>query len=145
MSFVKNLLLLVFFLSTSLYAQELHYHKNMWCLKPDGTPNGNIHKENGYISMFDESDASGGTDRYVNQSLKEAFTQEAIEYGIPQTIPLKNITYRSEKISGSVTIEPISQNQIYIGTYQDGGEMAVLLTYYPDRKQTRKTFCYSVP
>ncbi len=128
-----------------LYAEELHYHKGMWCLNPDGSPRGEITQEEGYISMFNESDATGGTTRYTYESLQEAFMEEAIEYGIPQTIPLKKVVYESEKIAGKVTVEPISKTQIYIGTWQDGGEMANLLTYYPDKKQTKKTFCYEIP
>lgn len=145
--FMKKSILLVMMilLSSHLHAEELHYHKGMWCLKSDGSPKGRVTQEEGYISIFNENDATGGTDRYTNQSLQEAFIEQAIKQGIPKTIPLKKVVYKSEKIGGEVTIEPISKNQVYIGTWQDGNETANLLTYYSDKKQTRKTFCYEVP
>ena len=138
-------LLMMVFLSTNLYAEELHYHENMWCLKPDGTPNGNIHKnDDGSINIFDK-DGTMGYEDYKKASLQEVFKVSAKYCGIPAQIPSKKIDYDSEEIDGIVTVEPVSSNQIYMSTWQEGGEDRILMTYNPATKTTRITTCVSLP
>ena len=81
--FILFLIMLVF-LSTNLYAEELHYHKEMWCLNPDGTPAGTISKnDDGSIYMLDENGAEIGYENYKKASLQEVFKVRAEYYGIP--------------------------------------------------------------
>ena len=66
--FILFLIMLVF-LSTNLYAEELHYHENMWCLNPDGTPAGTTRKnDDGSINIFD-TDGTMGSEDYKKTSL----------------------------------------------------------------------------
>ena len=134
------------FLSTNLYAEELHYHKEMWCLNPDGTPAGTISKNDyGSIDILDENGAGLGREYYKKALLQSAYKDEAVEYGIPAQIPSKKTEYNSEEIAGIVTVEPVSSNQIYMSTWQDGGEDRILMTYNPATKMTRVTTCVSLP
>lgn len=138
--------IMLVFLSTNLYAEELHYHENMWCLNPDGTPAGTISKnDDGSIDMLDENGAEIGYENYKKASLQEVFKVRAEYYGIPAQIPSKKTDYDSEEISGEVTVEPVSSNQIYMSTWQDGGEKHILMTYNPATKTTRATTCVSLP
>lgn len=137
-------LIMLVFLSTNLYAEELHYHKEMWCLKPDGTPNGRTEENNGVIDIFDSYGGSS-TDEYRTQSLQAAFKAKAEYYGIPAQVPSKKIEYHSEKISGIVKVEPVSPTQIYMLARMDGGDTQTLMTYNPATKTTRVTTCMSVP
>ena len=137
-------LIMLLFLSTNLYAEELHYHKEMWCLKPDGTPNGRTEENNGVIDIFDSYGGSS-TDEYRTQSLQAAFKAKAEYYGIPAQIPSKKTEYDSEKISGTVVVDPVSPNQIYMSTWQDGGDNQILMTYNPATKTTRVTTCMALP
>lgn len=143
--FILFLIMLVF-LSTNLYAEELHYHENMWCLNPDGTPAGTISKlDNGGISMLDENGAELGYENYKKTSLQEVFKVRAEYYGIPAQIPSKKKDYDSEEIAGTVTVEPVSSTQIYMSTWQEGGENHILMTYNPATKITRATTCVTIP
>lgn len=143
--FILFLIMLVF-LSTNLYAEELHYHKEMWCLNPDGTPAGTISKNDyGSIDILDENGAGLGREYYKKALLQSAYKDEAVEYGIPAQIPSKKTEYNSEEIAGIVTVEPVSSNQIYMSTWQDGGEDRILMTYNPATKMTRVTTCVSLP
>lgn len=137
-------LIMLLILSTNLYAEELHYHKNMWCLKPDGTPNGMTENDNGVIWIFDLEGGSS-KDEYLTQSLQAAFKDNAVYYGIPAQIPSKETEYDSEKISGTVVVDPVSPNQIYMSTWQEGGENQILMTYNPATKTTRVTTCMALP
>lgn len=137
-------LIMLVFLSTNLYAEELHYHKEMWCLKPDGTPNGRTEENNGVIDIFDSYGGSS-TDEYRTQSLQAAFKAKAEYYGIPAQVPSKKIEYHSEKISGIVVVDPVSPTQIYMLARMDGGDTQTLMTYNPATKTTRVTTCMSVP
>lgn len=88
----KSILFLIMFvfLSTNLYAEELHYHENMWCLNPDGTPAGTISKnDDGSIDMLDENGAGLGRENYKKASLQAVFKVMAEYYGIPAQIHLK--------------------------------------------------------
>lgn len=129
-------LIMLVFLSTNLYAEELHYHKDMYCLNPDGTPLGEMERDRDAI-IIDED--------YKKISLQDAFKEQAGYAGIPTQIPSKNIEYNSEKIAGVVTIEPVSSTQVFILESQDGGDTATLMTYNPATKTTRITTCYEVP
>ncbi len=139
-------LLMIVFVSTNLYAEELHYHKEMWCLKPDGTPKG-IKKfdEDGYGRIKNKEGGDNGYDNYQKESLQTLYTQRAIEYGITTQIPSKKTQYDSEKIAGSVTVEPISNTQIYMSIWQDGGEDHILMTYNPATNIIHETVCVSIP
>ena len=141
--FILFLIMLVF-LSTNLYAEELHYHENMWCLNPNGTPNGMTENDNGVIWIFDLEGGSS-KDEYRTQSLQTVFEANAEYYGIPAQIPSKKIDYDSEKIPVTVTVEPVSATQIYMYIWQDGGEDSILMTYNPATKTTRVTKCMEVP
>ena len=142
--FILFLIMLVF-LSTNLYAEELHYHKEMWCLNPDGTPAGTTRKnDDGSINIFD-TDGTMGYEDYKKNSLQEVFKVMAKYCGIPAQIPSKKTDYDSEEIAGIVTVEPVSSNQIYMSTWQDGGEDRILMTYNPATKTTRVTTCVSLP
>lgn len=138
-------LLMMIFVSSNLYAEELHYHKGMWCLNPDNTYAGKTSFEDSYVSIYNEEDGSSGYDDYQKGSLQTLYRQRAIEFGIPTQIPSKKIVYNSEKIDGTVIVEPISNTQIYMLISQAGGEIAILMTYYPDKHLTRRTFCYEMP
>ncbi len=137
-------LIMLVFLSTNLYAEELHYHENIWCLKPDGTPNGMTENDNGVIWIFDLEGGSS-KDEYRTQSLQAAFKAKAEYYGIPAQIPSEKTEYDSEKISGTVIVEPVSPTQIYMSTWQDGGDNQILMTYNPVTKTTRVTTCMALP
>ena len=138
-------LLMMIFLSTNLYAEELYYHKEMWCLKPDGTPKGTIHKnDDGSINIFDK-DGTMGYEDYKKASLQAVFKVRAEYYGIPAQIPSKKIDYDSEKIAGTVTVEPVSSTQIYMSTWQEGGEDHILMTYNPATNIIHETVCVSIP
>ncbi len=138
-------LLMMIFLSSNLYAEELHYNENMWCLKTDGTPKGTIHKnDDGSINIFDK-DGTMGYEDYKKASLQAVFKVRAEYYGIPAQIPSKKIDYDSEEIAGTVTVEPVSSTQIYMSTWQEGGENHILMTYNPATKTTRATTCMAVP
>lgn len=144
----KSILFLIMFvfLSTNLYAEELHYHENMWCLNPDGTPAGTISKnDDGSIDMLDENGAGLGRENYKKASLQAVFKVMAEYYGIPAQIPSKKIDYDSEEIAGKVIVEPVSSTQIYMSIWQDGGENHILMTYNPSTKTTRATTCMSLP
>ena len=142
--FILFLIMLVF-LSTNLYAEELHYHENMWCLNPDGTPAGTTRKnDDGSINIFD-TDGTMGSEDYKKTSLQEVFKVMAEYYGIPAQIPSKKTDYNSEKIPVAVTVEPVSATQIYMYIQQDGGEDSILMTYNPATKTTHKTTCFSLP
>ena len=144
----KSILFLIMFvfLSTNLYAEELHYHENMWCLNPDGTPAGTISKnDDGSIDMLDENGAGLGRGNYKKASLQAVFKVMAEYYGIPAQIPSKKIDYDSEEIAGKVIVEPVSSTQIYMSIWQDGGENHILMTYSPSTKTTRATTCMSLP
>ena len=142
--FILFLIMLVF-LSTNLYAEELHYHENMWCLNPDGTPAGTTRKnDDGSINIFD-TDGTMGSEDYKKTSLQEVFKVMAEYYGIPAQIPSKKTDYNSEKIPVAVTVEPVSATQIYMYIWQDGGEDSILMTYNPATKITRVTECYILP
>ena len=143
--FILFLIMLVF-LSTNLYAEELHYHKEMWCLNPDGTPAGTISKNDyGSIDILDENGAGLGREYYKKALLQSAYKDEAVEYGIPAQIPSKKTEYNSEEIAGKVTVEPVSSNQIYMPIWMEGGEDRILMTYNPATKTTHKTICFSLP
>lgn len=138
-------LIMLVFLSTNLYAEELHYHKEMWCLNPDGTPAGTTRKnDDGSINIFDTYGTMGYED-YKKNSLQEVFKAKAEYYGIPAQIPSKETEYDSEKISGTVVVDPVSPNQIYMSTWQDGGDNQILMTYNPATKTTRVTTCMALP
>ncbi len=140
------LLSMLLFLSTNIYAEELHYHKEMWCLNPDGTPAGTISKNDyGSIDILDENGAGLGSEDYKKTSLQEVFKVIAEYYGIPAQIPSKKTDYNSEKIPVTVTVEPVSATQIYMYIQQDGGEDSILMTYNPATKTTHKTTCFSLP
>ena len=142
--FILFLIMLVF-LSTNIYAEELHYHKEMWCLNPDGTPAGTTRKnDDGSINIFD-TDGTMGSEDYKKTSLQEVFKVMAEYYGIPAQIPSKKTDYNSEKIPVTVTVEPVSATQIYMYIQQDGGEDSILMTYNPATKTTHKTTCFSLP
>ena len=142
--FILFLIMLVF-LSTNIYAEELHYHKEMWCLNPDGTPAGTTRKnDDGSINIFD-TDGTMGSEDYKKTSLQEVFKVMAEYYGIPAQIPSKKTDYNSEKIPVTVTVEPVSATQIYMYIQQDGGEDSILMTYNPATKITRVTECYILP
>ena len=142
--FILFLIMLVF-LSTNIYAEELHYHKEMWCLNPDGTPAGTTRKnDDGSINIFD-TDGTMGSEDYKKTSLQEVFKVMAEYYGIPAQIPSKKTDYNSEKIPVTVTVEPVSATQIYMYIWQDGGEDSILMTYNPATKITRVTECYILP
>ena len=142
--FILFLIMLVF-LSTNIYAEELHYHKEMWCLNPDGTPAGTTRKnDDGSINIFD-TDGTMGSEDYKKKSLQEVFKVMAEYYGIPAQIPSKKTDYNSEKIPVTVTVEPVSATQIYMYIQQDGGEDSILMTYNPATKITRVTECYILP
>ena len=139
------LLSMLLFLSTNIYAEELHYHKEMWCLNPDGTPAGTTRKnDDGSINIFD-TDGTMGSEDYKKTSLQEVFKVMAEYYGIPAQIPSKKTDYNSEKIPVTVTVEPVSATQIYMYIQQDGGEDSILMTYNPATKITRVTECYILP
>ena len=139
-------LFMLVFLSTNLYAEELHYYENMWCLNPDGTPAGTISKnDDGSIDMLDENGAGLGRENYKKASLQEVFKVMAEYYGIPAQIPSKKTEYDSEEIAGKVIVEPVSSTQIYMSIWQDGGENHILMTYNPATKTTRATTCMSLP
>ena len=139
------LLSMLVFLSTNIYAEELHYHKEMWCLNPDGTPAGTTRKnDDGSINIFD-TDGTMGSEDYKKTSLQEVFKVMAEYYGIPAQIPSKKTDYNSEKIPVTVTVEPVSATQIYMYIWQDGGEDSILMTYNPATKITRVTECYILP
>ena len=139
-------LIMLVFLSTNLYAEELHYHEDMWCLNPDGTPNGTISKNDyGSIDILDDNGAGLGQEYYKKASLQSAYKDEAVEYGIPTQKPSKKTEYDSEKISGIVKVEPVSSTQIYMSTWQDGGINRILMTYNPATKTTHTTICFSLP
>ena len=139
------LLSMLLFLSTNIYAEELHYHKEMWCLNPDGTPAGTTRKnDDGSINIFD-TDGTMGSEDYKKTSLQEVFKVMAEYYGIPAQIPSKKTDYNSEKIPVTVTVEPVSATQIYMYIWQDGGEDSILMTYNPATKITRVTECYILP
>lgn len=137
-------LIMLLFLSTNLYAEELHYHKEMWCLKPDGTPNGMTENDNGVIWIFDLEGGSS-KDEYRTQSLQAVFKAKAEYYGIPAQIPSKKTEYDSEKISGTVIVDPVSPTQVYMSSWQDGGDNQILMTYNPATKTTRVTTCMALP
>ncbi len=133
--------LMTVFLSTNLYAEELHYHKEMFCLKPDGTPNGEaVVTEFDSIEIFD-GDSCIGTDGYIEGSLQSVYASQALHFDIPTQIPSKKIEYDRQR-RGLVTVEPISATQIYIYIRQDVGDTHVLMTYDPFTKTTRSTDCY---
>lgn len=143
--FILFLIMLVF-LSTNIYAEELHYHKEMWCLNPDGTPAGTISKNDyGSIDILDENGTGLGREYYKKTSLQSAYKDEAVEYGIPAQIPSKKTKYKSEEIAGTVTVEPVSSTQIYMSIWMEGGEDSILMTYNPATKTTHKTICFSLP
>ncbi len=133
--FILFLIMLVF-LSTNLYAEELHYHKEMFCLNPDGTPLGEMERAK-YAIIIDEV--------YKKASLQEVFKENAGYAGIPTQIPSKKIVYNSEKIAGVVAVEPVSSTQVFMSEGQDGGDTNTLMTYNPATKTTRITTCYEVP
>ena len=101
-------LLMMIFVSSNLYAEELHYHENMWCLKPDGTPKG-IKKfdEDGYGRIKNKEGGDNGYDNYQKESLQTLYKQRAIEFGIPTQIPSKKTQYDSEEIAGTVKVEQV--------------------------------------
>ncbi len=137
--------LMIIFVSTNLYAEELHYHNEMWCLKPDGTPNGIAAvMEDGSISIFHD-EVGFSTDRYIKESLQTVYEEYAIDYGIPTQIPSKRIEYDIEENSGTVIVNPISATQIYIFIMQHGSYTYILMTYDPFTKTTRYTACTPVP
>ena len=139
-------LIMLLFLSTNLYAEELHYHKDMWCLNPDGTPKVAISKnDDGSIYMLREDGAIVGYEYYKKVSLQAVFKAKAEYYGIPAQIPSKKTEYDSEKISGTVIVEPVSPTQIYMYSWQEGAEAHILMTYNPATKTTRETTCESLP
>ncbi len=141
------LLLMMVFLLTNLYAEEFHYHEDLWCLKPDGTPKGRIVvREDGSINMVDD-DGDTSIDRYIKESLQTVYEKKAISRGIPIQIPSTEMEYHykiSDSVAALAIVEPISATQIYMYTWQEGdeaGEDHILMTYDPFTKITRYTAC----
>ncbi len=140
-------LLMMVFLSTNLYAEELHYHKEMWCLKPDGTPNGITEVKDGVTYIYIPDAGTDSIDELKKQSLQEVYAFLAKVNGFPKIIPSKKTTYTLRNGTFLIEVEPISKNQvllIFIEREAPTREPA-LLTYYPDKHLTRQTFCYEMP
>ena len=75
----KSILFLILFtfLSVNLYAEELHYHEEMFCLKPDGTPNGETSVQDGVTYITVPDGAGQSSDEIKKQSLQEVYAQYA--------------------------------------------------------------------
>lgn len=140
-------LLMIVFVSTNLYAEELHYHNEMFCLKQDGTPNGRTAVVDG-ITYIDVPDGAGQSmDRIINKPLKEVYAEIAGYNGLPATIPSKKTEYTLRKGALVIEVEPLSKNQVLIiTTHVEASTVEpTLLTYNPYKNVTRKTDCIDLP
>lgn len=141
-------LLMMIFLSSNLYAEELHYHKNMWCLKPDGTPNGRTEVKDGVTYIYLPPDAGvGSEDELKKQSLQEVYAEIAEAYRLPKRIPIGKTTYMFHDGALIIDVETISKNQVLLIFFEQEAPASrpALLTYYPYKHLTRQTFCYHTP
>ena len=140
------ILVMFILISANLYAEELHYHGKMFCLKPDGTPNGETYVKDGitYITILDG--AMQSSDEIKKQSLQKVYAQIAKYHELPTEIPSKKTTYNLHDGALVINVEPVSKTQVLITFFHRGAPSyePMLLTYYPDKKITRKTYCVNL-
>lgn len=145
----KSILFLVMFilLSANLYAEELHYHEEMFCLKPDGTPNGETSVKDGVTYINVPDGAGQSSDELKKQSLQEVYAQIAKYNKLPEKIPSKKTTYNLHDGALVINVEPVSKTQVLITFFHREAPSyePMLLTYYPDKKITRETYCVDLP
>lgn len=145
----KSILFLVMFifLSVNLYAEELHYHEEMFCLKPDGTPNGETSVVDGVTYITVPDGAGQSSDEMKKQSLQEVYAQIAKYNKLPEKIPSKKTTYNLHDGALVINVEPVSKTQVLITFFhrEASSYEPMLLTYYPDKKITRETYCVDLP
>ena len=145
----KSILFLVMFIliSANLYAEELHYHEEMFCLKPDGTPNGETSVQDGVTYITVPDGAGQSSDEMKKQSLQEVYAQYAKFNEFPTEIPSKKTTYNLHDGALVIEVEPVSKTQVLITFFhrEASTREPVLLTYYPDKKITRETYCVDLP
>lgn len=145
----KSILFLILFtfISVNLYAEELHYHEEMFCLKPDGTPNGETSVQDGVTYITVPDGAGQSSDEIKKQSLQEVYAQIAKYNKFPEKIPSKKTTYNLHGGALIIEVEPVSKTQVLITFFhrEASTREPTLLTYYPDKKITRQTDCIDLP